>query len=104
MKAINNNVILKKVKQNQTTSRIIMNEFQQNIGEVVFYDETLSNIKKGNIVYYNPSKIFHLNYKGKIAICQIKACVIKNTGKLFTTNIKLSIEKFQNFPPSVEKK
>ena len=72
MKAINNNVILKKVKQNQTTSGIIMNEVQQNIGVVVFYDETLSNIKEGNIVYYNPSKIFNLNYKGQdYIVCNI---------------------------------
>ena len=80
MKAINNNVVLKKVKQNQTTSGIIMNEVQQNIGEVVFYDETLSNIKEGNIVYYDPSKIFHLNYKGQdYIVCNISdiLCILE---------------------------
>ena len=80
MKAINGNVILKKVKQEQTTSGIIMNEVAQNIGEIVFSDETLTNIKTGNIVYYNPAKTFNLKYKGQdYIVCNINdiLCILE---------------------------
>ena len=72
MKVLNKNVILKEAKVNETVSGIIINNTLENIGEVVYFDETLTNIQKGNLVAYNPEKIHHLNYKGnKYLICNI---------------------------------
>ncbi len=80
MKVINNNVVLKKVKNETTISGIIMNNTIENIGEVCFYDEALTNIKEGNIVAYNPNKVFNLKYKNnEYMICNINdiLCILE---------------------------
>ncbi len=80
MKVINNNVVLKKVKNETTISGIIMNNTIENIGEVCFYDEALTNIKEGNIVAYNPNKVFNLKYKSnEYMICNINdiLCILE---------------------------